>query len=152
MTDENGLTPQQVEEFRTVFYMFTDSDEIECDQLESVMRQLGMNASKEEIEQMIAEADEDGGGTIDLAEFMKMMAKQVHGGISDEELSRVFMVFSKGQNYITHQSLRQVLATLSQGNVSLPDDEIEAMFTEVVGSGDRISLDSFLAFVNSIIK
>jgi hypothetical protein len=57
------------------------------------------------------------------------------------------------QRALDQQLALQKRVTLAVRNVSeLPEDEIEAMFVEVVGAGDRISIDDFILFVKSIIK
>ncbi len=150
---EHGLSAQQVAEFRQVFDMFTDGgDEIASERLGEVIRNLGMSATDAEIQDMIDEADEDGSGAIDFDEFLAMMGGRLNSGISDEELGKVFYVMSKGAQFISHASLKAVLASLDHEGSELPEEEIESMFVEVVGAGDRISIDDFILFVKSIIK
>ena len=40
---------------------------------------------------MFADADEDGGGGLDMEEFRNAMRPQMHGHVTDDELDRIFM-------------------------------------------------------------
>ena len=45
---------------------------ISAAEIHEVMVKFGQNLTKEEIEMMIAEADEDGSGTVDFEEFKRL--------------------------------------------------------------------------------
>ncbi|XP_052766857.1 calmodulin-beta-like, partial [Mya arenaria] len=68
-----GTDPE--EEMREAFKVFdTDgSGTITVDELKQVMQNLGEKLTKEELDEMIREADKDGDGEIDYAEFVSMM-------------------------------------------------------------------------------
>lgn len=44
-----------------------------------VMRALGQDPTEDELEAMVEDVDEDGSGTIEVDEFIKMMAKRSKG-------------------------------------------------------------------------
>ena len=50
-----------------------------------MFRNLGQNPSEEELEEIVAEADEDGNGEIDFAEFLGMMARKITEVEENEE-------------------------------------------------------------------
>ena len=50
---------------------------IDTEELETVMRSLGQNPTKEELEEMINIVDSDGNGNVDFGEFLDLMAIQM---------------------------------------------------------------------------
>lgn len=50
---------------------------ITVEELETVIRSLDQNPTKEELQDMISEVDADGNGTIEFAEFLNLMAKKM---------------------------------------------------------------------------
>ncbi|XP_037122156.1 troponin C, skeletal muscle isoform X2 [Syngnathus acus] len=94
------LTEEMIAEFKAAFDMF-DTDgggDISTKELGTVMRMLGQNPSREELDAIIEEVDEDGSGTIDFEEFLVMMVQQLkedQAGKSEEELSECFRIFDK---------------------------------------------------------
>jgi hypothetical protein len=72
----DDLTAEQRASLTHAFMLF-DIDgggHIDSEELEAVVHALGMNPSPAEFDQMLIEADADGTGTIDLGEFLTMMA------------------------------------------------------------------------------
>ena len=68
-----------VEEFKTAFHMF-DRDgngKIDDEELMSIMHTLGVEASKEEVGELLRSADKDGNGTIDITEFITLMSDKM---------------------------------------------------------------------------
>src|SRR5690606_1696715 len=60
-----------------VFNLFdTDEDgQITANELTAVLRNLGFRPSEHEVGAILKEGDEDGNGTLDLSEFISMMAR-----------------------------------------------------------------------------
>eukprot|EP00061_Rhincodon_typus_P015468 g43158.t1 len=94
----SGAAKKSAVEFKAAFDMF-DADgggDISTRELGQVMRILGQNPTREELDAIIEEVDEDGSGTIDFEEFLVMMVRQMKEeakGKSEEELAEVFRVF-----------------------------------------------------------
>ena len=68
------LTPEELAEFREIFNL-VDKDgggTISKEELGELMETLGIDATPEEIDLMIAEIDEDNNGVIDFDEFVDM--------------------------------------------------------------------------------
>jgi len=63
-------------ELREAFRVFDkkNTGTIDTNDLKVIFRALDPDMSDEEIEQIIAEVDEDGSGTVDFEEFMKLMS------------------------------------------------------------------------------
>ena len=73
------LSETQIEELREAFLLFDKNGDgtITTVELGTAMRSLGQNPTKEELQEMINEVDEDGNGTIEFDEFLVMMSKKV---------------------------------------------------------------------------
>lgn len=102
------LNAEQVSEFREAFSFF-DKDGDGCitvEELATVMGSLqGQRPSADDLREMIRDADADGNGTIDFAEFLGLMARNRNHAAgrdadadADEELREAFKVFDKDQN------------------------------------------------------
>jgi len=91
-----NLTEDQVEEFKEAFALFDKDGDgtITADELGVVMRSLGRNPTREELEAMIAEVDEDGSGEIEFPEFLKLMALKFREQDPIDELREGFHVFA----------------------------------------------------------
>jgi len=77
----SALTDEQLEELKTAFDMFDkDGDGISREELEDAMKTFGKAPTQEELDEMMRNADEDGSGTIDFQEFLKMMAGNLESG------------------------------------------------------------------------
>ena len=84
----------QIEEFKEAFALF-DKDgggTISADELGVIMKSLGKNPTREELNRMIAEVDEDGSGEIEFPEFLQLMSKKLHRADSIEEMREAFLV------------------------------------------------------------
>ncbi|RLN30585.1 hypothetical protein C2845_PM05G02400 [Panicum miliaceum] len=145
------LNPEQISEFREAFAFF-DKDGDGCitvEELATVMGSLqGQRPGAEELREMIRDADADGNGTIDFAEFLGLMARKAGaggdaGGDPDEELREAFKVFDKDQNgYISAGELRHVMINLGE---KLTDEEVEQMIREADLDGDgQVDYDEFV--------
>lgn len=130
------LTEEQIAEFKEAFYLF-DKD---CDgtitttELGIVMNSLGQNPTNTELRDMIKQVDTDGNGSIDLSEFLDMMACRMKQTDSEEEIKEAFRLFDKdGDGQISVSELRCVMANLE---VILTDEEVEEMIQEADIDGD----------------
>ena len=132
----NNLTEEQIAEFKEAFQIFDkDGDgSITTKELGTVMRSLGQNPSDEEVRQMIEEVDEDKSETIDLKEFLGLMARKMKETDAEDELLEAFKVFDRdGNGKISAHELRYVM--LSSGE-DLTEQDIQEMVMEADIDGD----------------
>ena len=60
------------------------------------MRSLGLQASQEELQEMMTEADEDGSGSIEFEEFLSMMKRKMKENESSmDDVKAAFKVFDQ---------------------------------------------------------
>jgi len=73
-----------------------------CETLEfgTVMMSLGQQMSDEDLSLMIAEVDQDSSGTVDFAEFLGLMARQMKDHDRDRVLLNAFNIFDADQTGI----------------------------------------------------
>ncbi|KAI9295191.1 calmodulin [Neoconidiobolus thromboides FSU 785] len=143
MTDQ--LTEDQVSEFREAFNLF-DKDGDGCitvKELGTVMRSLGQNPTEAELQALVDEIDADGNGTVDFAEFLTLMARNLKNADSEEEIKEAFKVFDKdGNGFISAAELRHVMTNLGE---KLTDKEAEEMIREADVDGDgQINYEEFV--------
>ena len=82
------LTPEELAEFREIFNL-VDKDgggTISKEELGELMETLGIDATPEEIDLMIAEIDEDNNGVIDFDEFVAVMSRKVSATYTAEQV------------------------------------------------------------------
>merc|ERR1719348_1644706 len=102
---------------------------------------LGQNPTREELDEIIEEVDEDGSGTIDFEEFLVMMVrllKEDQAGKSEDELAECFRIFDKnGDGMIDREEFAIIISTGEQ----ISEEEID----ELLKDGDK-NADGMLDF------
>lgn len=146
-----GLSEEQVAEFKEAFNLFDKdgSGAIDIDELAEVMKSLGQNPTRSELQAMIDEVDESGEGEIDFDEFLMMMAKALTKEVdSKEEMMKCFKVFDKdGSGEIAREDLHHIIATMAE---KLTEDEIKDFIDEADKDGDG-SID-YEEFINMMLS
>ncbi|KAG0539834.1 hypothetical protein BDA96_03G356100 [Sorghum bicolor] len=130
------LSEDQIAEFKEAFSLFDKDDDgcITTKELGTVMRSLGQNPTEAELQDMIAEVDSNNSGTIDLQEFLGLMARKMKDTESEEELREAFRVFDKDQDgFISAAELRHVMTNLGE---KLSNEEVGEMIREADADGD----------------
>ncbi|XP_078696154.1 troponin C-like isoform X2 [Branchiostoma floridae x Branchiostoma belcheri] len=117
------LSDDLVEEFQMAFDMFDQKGEgeISVQNLGTILKQIGLNPSRKELEEIMAEADEDGSGTMDFDEFLELMAKQMHqeeGELNEDEVRAAFRVFDKNNDGFISMAEWKAMAEACDENLS----------------------------------
>jgi len=148
------LSDAMLSEFKAAFDIF-DTDgggDISTAELGTVMKMLGQNPSREELDEIIEEVDEDGSGSIDFEEFLVMMVrllKEDQAGKSEEELAECFRVFDKnGDGMIDRDEFAEILRSTGE---AITDEEID----ELLKDGDKnadgaLDFDEFLKMMENV--
>lgn len=117
-------------EFKEAFNVFDkDCDGfITTDELATVMRSLGHNPTKEELDELIKLYDKDESGTIDLSEFMDLMNNKLKEQQEGQELLETFQIFDKDSDgSISADDLRYVIKAVGE---ELDDQLIEQLIDQ----------------------
>ena len=124
------IPEEEIEEYRAAFEMFdTDkSGTISTKEFIKVLKNLGQNATKEEVESIMKDLDVDNSGEIDFNEFISYMQKiKVQEEVDEEEaIIRAFQTFDTDKNgFISMEEFRHILCNLGTDRFSHDDcDEI----------------------------
>jgi centrin-1 len=139
------LTPEQQNEIKEAFELFdTDgSGSIDTKELKVAMRALGFEPKQEEIAKMIGDVDDDGSGTIEYPEFLKMMTFKILNRDPKEEILKAFKLFDDDNTKkISFRNLKRVAKELGE---RMTDEELQEMIDEADRDGDgEVSQDEFL--------
>ncbi|KAK1313727.1 putative calcium-binding protein CML25 [Acorus calamus] len=88
---------------------------ISTSELADILSELGHPASDAEIREMMAEADSDDNGFIDLGEFMELNTRDVDDAVALEDLREAFGVFDmNGDGSISTEELHMVQKRLGE--------------------------------------
>ncbi|KAJ3263429.1 hypothetical protein HDU76_012288, partial [Blyttiomyces sp. JEL0837] len=95
LLERTGLTVEQLQELVEIFQL-VDVDHggtISTDELETLMKTLGLRATQTELDAMVKELDEAGTGEIDFESFVKGMTRKVETDLTEDDLLKAFKTF-----------------------------------------------------------
>ncbi|XP_045181825.2 squidulin-like [Mercenaria mercenaria] len=145
------LTKSQVKTLKDVFNVIdlNHDGRISESELKRACKQLGILLTKEELIEIMSEADTDGNGYIEYKEFEKLVGHQlVIANYKNKQLRKAFENFDKdGDGYITATEIKQVF---QESGVELDDDEIAELVAEADENGDGVI--SFEEFVSTVCE
>lgn len=125
------LSAQQKEEFEQAFNVFRDDEgNIPNDKLYHIMKDLGVTIPDAELQMMIQDVDLDDNGSIDLGEFMAMMASHLGLEEPDESKEAFKCMDSETQGQIKTEDMREVIAGLREA-IGLSDEQVKNIFLEL---------------------
>ena len=129
----NQLTPDQIADFKEAFSLFDKEGKgsITAKDLETVLKQFGINPSLTELDDMIKEQDVDGNGRVDFQEFLEAMARKQE---AEAGLLESFQLADKdGNGLISKAEMKEFI--VGQGQ-PLTDEEVNELFEQGDVDGD----------------
>merc|ERR1712004_100506 len=119
LNEITGLEKDEIKVLKICFGMFDvkKQDFLGADDLDDILRAMGFRPSKEELQEILLEIDEDGSGEIEFGEFCQLCAKFLVEEPDEEtmkaELKEAFRVYDKeGAGFITTDQLREIIGEL----------------------------------------
>ena len=88
------ISEDKISLFMDAFNSLADKNgAISTKELGNVMKSLGENPTKEEVQDMINEVDKEGIGIVKFPSFLSMMASKVDSLVAEDEIREAFRVF-----------------------------------------------------------
>lgn len=88
--------------------------------MKTVLRSLGHNPSKNELDALIALVDEDRSGTIDFREFLIMMSRKMNEKTIIDELIDIFNILDHdGDGFIPKSEMREMMHLMGPSRSNL---------------------------------
>merc|ERR1712243_188830 len=148
VTEATGLAIDEIKCLKVFFDLFDTKKQefLSADDLDEIMRAMGFRPSKEELQELLEEIDEDGSGEIEFGEFCQLCATFLVEDPDMEtmkrELKDAFRLYDKeGLGYITTETLRGLISELL---APLTDEELEGILEELDEDGSgSMDFDEF---------
>lgn len=122
---------------------------ISTEELGHVMKSLGQELTKDEIQAMVNEVDEDGNGTVDFNEFLTLIVPTKPETTSrKDDLLRAFEAFdSNGDGFISKEELKEGLKIIGE---SVTDGELRELLKIIdADGGNKIRYTEFVHLMGS---
>eukprot|EP00754_Rhynchopus_humris_P019637 Rhum_TRINITY_DN14648_c0_g2::Rhum_TRINITY_DN14648_c0_g2_i1::g.107547::m.107547/K02183/CALM; calmodulin len=141
------LTREQIAEYKTVFDSFdTDgSGAVSLEELGGALKNLGMAAEQDRLNDLMEEVDTDKSREIEFEEFLQLVAKKV-GGTAHfvQTLKDVFVKFdSDSDGFLNAQDLVYALKQFAQTDMTIDEAKEVMQDVDPEGSG-RLNEDAFI--------
>jgi len=146
--DNFQLSDDQVADFKDAFKKFdaAGDGEIPTSELGTVMKMLGHKLNEEELEECIKMVDADGGGSVDIDEFMELMRTKTKEAQDEVEVKEAFRVLDKeGKGEIHTDVIKELLTQLDD---TLSEADLKDLIDEIDSDGSGwVDYDEFKALM-----
>merc|ERR1712141_710053 len=154
ITEATALEVDEIKVLKLCFNLFDvkKQDFLGADDLDDILRAVGFRPSKEELQEILEEIDEDGSGEIEFGEFCQLCAKFLVEEPDEEtmkaELKEAFRVYDKeGQGFITTIQLREIISEVDQ---NLSSEDLDGIIEEIDEDGSgTMDFDEFCQMMMS---
>jgi len=143
------LSESHILEFVEAFNKFdeTQSGLVSTKQLGNLLRHLGINPTKEELQDLTIQIDPHVTGSLKLPDLLDMMSRMIMERNYDAQIEDAFRCFDKkGQGTIPRQDFELLFENLGE---KLSIEEIEGLLDEADGDGEGfINYSEFCSIKN----
>ena len=148
ITEATALEQDEIKVLKLCFNLFDVKKQnfLSSDDLDDILRAMGFRPSKEELQEILEEIDEDGSGEIEFGEFCQLCAKFLVEEPDEEtmkaELKEAFRVYDRdGAGFITTGQLREIIAELDP---RLTSEDLDGIIEEIDEDGSgTMDFDEF---------
>jgi len=148
ITEATALEVDEIKVLKLCFNLFDVKKQnfLSADDLDDILRAMGFRPSKEELQEILEEIDEDGSGEIEFGEFCQLCAKFLVEEPDEEtmkaELKEAFRVYDRdGAGFITTDQLREIIAELDP---RLTKEDLDGIIEEIDEDGSgTMDFDEF---------
>merc|ERR1712064_170655 len=152
--EATSLEVDEIKVLKLCFNLFDTKKQefLDADDLEDILRVFGFRPSKEELQEILEEIDEDGSGEIEFGEFCQLCAKFLVEEPDEEtmkaELKEAFRVYDKeGAGFITTDQLREIIGELDP---LLTSSDLDGIIEEIDEDGSgTMDFDEFCQMMMS---
>merc|ERR1712158_190644 len=154
INEATGLENDEIKCLKTCFDLFDSKKQefLSADDLDEILRAMGFRPSKEELQDILEEIDEDGSGEIEFSEFCQLCAKFLVEEPDEDtmkaELKEAFRIYVKhADGFITTDQLREIISEL---DARLTKEDLDGIIEEIDEDGSgTMDFDEFCAMMMS---
>ncbi|KAK7076785.1 troponin C [Halocaridina rubra] len=144
----DSLEPDQIEALRKAFDSFDTENQgfITAETVGQILRMMGVKITEKQLQEVIAETDEDGSGQLEFEEFVELAAKfliEEDEEALKAELKEAFRIYDKeGNGFITTDVLKEILSEIDN---KLTPTDLDGIIEEVDEDGSgTLDFDEFM--------
>ncbi|XP_074641367.1 neo-calmodulin-like [Tubulanus polymorphus] len=149
----HALNERLIGEIKEAFELFNTNGDghVSKSEMANVMERMGLLYSDRELDEMLAEIDSGGDGTVDFGEFLAFMAVHLEEAKTNnavlQETFRQFDIGDKG--YLNKSDLRKALSILGDGNDTIRRD-VHSVLSDADLDGDgKLTFQEFSEIILS---
>lgn len=149
---EKQPSKEDLKKFREIeqcflLYDYPPKGKINNNNLIKLMRNLGTNASEDELKDIYKKVDPSGSGSFGMPEFKSLMIERIQSAGSPEELKAAFELFDRDSDGVL--TLRDLEKCADFLKVHIGKDDLKFMFEKADQDKDgKITFDDFCALLS----
>ena len=145
----NNISQNKKKEYKSIFDLYDSNKDgsVNSAELANILKSIDINASDEEIKEIIEEIDLEGNNEVNFENFVSIVNRREKDVDSEEEVLKAFKLFDKeGNGLININELKNIMLTVGK-NIS--EVELNDMLKEA-----DIDMDGFInyeEFIRSLL-
>jgi len=143
LVKQYDLDEETLANYKEAFRMFDRNGDgsITTNELGSVMHSLGCRTTYFELESFVHQLDDDGNGTIEFDEFVRLMVDRLQKQTDDDDLRKAFEVFDRDHDgYVSAKDLKLAMRSLGE---KLSEVELREMIKADKDGDGKVNFDEF---------
>jgi Ca2+-binding EF-hand superfamily protein len=152
--EKNGLTEDEVMEIKEAFDLFdTDkSGQIDTEELKQALKNLGIDAKNQTLNNMMADLDADNSGEIDFDEFINMMTAKMSDRDTKEDLKKVFNLFLGDDDKAERINISHLKKVAKDLNENMSEEELKEMINRAdLNHDNEVDFEEFYTIMTKKI-